>query len=287
MSAKGTTIVSLVCEDLAQIDDVAEMLRSVGPTIVVTPLLDGPQLSSRWAARYAGVLADDPGSAVLTLSSFGMVQRSRPSGRDPSPVIGLWKDSGRGMREIPLAPGAHGVLVSVSTDRAIRRTTDGRLPVENGNEIFDMSVYQVHAASTGSAPSTAPPPSPGEPALGVEELTILTSWAEAVAESLHSTAGEADAALADAAADAPWRAALGLPEPSDGLSRAIASLIRLVRTATADDRPADALLLALRDREHDERGLDSLVLGVLRSALEQRVTREARDRGRFPAHLVG
>src|SRR5262249_44954731 len=66
------TMVSLVCEDLAQIDDVAEIIRSVGPTVVVTPLLDGPQVTSRWAARYASVLADDPGSAVLTLTSFGM-----------------------------------------------------------------------------------------------------------------------------------------------------------------------------------------------------------------------
>ena len=41
-------------------------------------LLDGPQLTSRWAARYASVLADDPGSAVMTLTSYGMVQRSRP-----------------------------------------------------------------------------------------------------------------------------------------------------------------------------------------------------------------
>jgi hypothetical protein len=34
-------MVSLVCEDLAQIDDVAELIRSVGPTVVITPLLDG------------------------------------------------------------------------------------------------------------------------------------------------------------------------------------------------------------------------------------------------------
>ena len=52
----GVTVVSLVCEDLAQIDGVAELIRSVGPTLVLTPLLDGPQLSSRWAARYASVL---------------------------------------------------------------------------------------------------------------------------------------------------------------------------------------------------------------------------------------
>ena len=70
------TLVCLVCEDLAQNDDVAELMRSVGPTVVIAALLDGPQLTSRWAARYASVLADDPGSAVLTLTSFGMVQRS-------------------------------------------------------------------------------------------------------------------------------------------------------------------------------------------------------------------
>jgi hypothetical protein len=83
------TSVSLVCEDLAQNDDVAALIRSVGPTIVLTVLLDGPQLTSRWAARYASVLADDPGSAVLTLTSFGMARRSRPHGHDASAVIAL------------------------------------------------------------------------------------------------------------------------------------------------------------------------------------------------------
>ena len=47
MEAGGATLAALVCEDLAEIDDVVEVLRSVGPTMVVTPLLDGPQLSSR------------------------------------------------------------------------------------------------------------------------------------------------------------------------------------------------------------------------------------------------
>jgi hypothetical protein len=78
------TLVALVCEDLAQNGDgAAELIRSVGPTVVLTGLLDGPQLASRWAARYASVLADDPGSAVLTLTSYGMVQRSRPGQATP------------------------------------------------------------------------------------------------------------------------------------------------------------------------------------------------------------
>jgi hypothetical protein len=90
------TLAALVCEDLAQNDDVAELIREVGPTIVLTALLDGPQLNSRWAARYASVLADDPGSAVMTLTSFGMVQRSRPRGREPSPVVAVWKNPSGG-----------------------------------------------------------------------------------------------------------------------------------------------------------------------------------------------
>ena len=165
-----------------------------------------------------------------------MVRRCRPNGRDASPVIALWKDAVRGTREIPLEPGAHGVLVSVSTDRAIRRTTDGRLPVATGNEIFDMSVYQVRAAARGSGPPAARPPSPAEPVLDLAELTILTSWAEAVAEALYATAGDVEGVLSDAAAGAPWRRALGLEQPSDRLSSAIEAMAQLVRCLT-DRRP--------------------------------------------------
>ena len=56
----GITVAAVVCEDLARLDGVAELLRSVGPTLVMTLLLDGPQLASRWTSRYAGVLADEP-----------------------------------------------------------------------------------------------------------------------------------------------------------------------------------------------------------------------------------
>ena len=85
----GITFVAVVCEDLARLDAVAELLRTVGPTLVVTVLLDGPQLASRWTARYASVLADDPGSAVLTLTSFGMVERSRPGRLSAVPRRGV------------------------------------------------------------------------------------------------------------------------------------------------------------------------------------------------------
>jgi hypothetical protein len=144
------TLVNLICEDLAQNDDLAALIRSVGPTIVFTVLLDGPQLNSRWAARYASVLADDPGSAVLTLSSFGMVQRSRPHGHDASGIIALWKDPTREVREIPLEAGAHGVVLSVCMSRATRRSADGRRPIDNGTRCYDVAVDQVRAATAGS-----------------------------------------------------------------------------------------------------------------------------------------
>jgi hypothetical protein len=60
VEAHEPTIASLVCEDLAQSDNVAQVIRSVGPTLLITPLLDGPQLTSRWSAGYASVFADDP-----------------------------------------------------------------------------------------------------------------------------------------------------------------------------------------------------------------------------------
>jgi hypothetical protein len=155
------TLAALVCEDLAQNDEVAELIRQVGPTIVLTALLDGPQLNSRWAARYASILADDPGSAVMTLTSYGMVQRSRPLGRAASPVIALWKDPSRGVREIPLEAGAHGVLLTLCTDRATRRSADGRTLIDNGTSCFDVAVHQICASPTGSRSHAHP--RPGQP----------------------------------------------------------------------------------------------------------------------------
>ena len=272
---EGATVISLVCEDLAQIDQVAEMIRSVGPTIVVTPLLDGPQLSARWSARYASVLADDPGSGVLTLTSYGMVQRSRPPGRNSSAVVALWKNPGKGIREISLETGAQGVLLSASTDRALRRTADGRWPVDNGSELFDISVYQVRAAKTGSGLAHQRTGSAAPPMLDTSELTILSCWAEAVADALAFAPEQLETVRADAVADAPWRAELDLPEPSGELNQAISRMFREARTAmdTGREPPLDAVILAVRATHVGSPGLDQLVCRVLRSAVEQRRNR--------------
>jgi hypothetical protein len=268
----GAVLAAVVCEDLAQIDEVAEVIRSVGPTIVVTPLLDGPQLSSRWAARYASVLADDPGSAVLTLTSFGMARRSRPNRRDPSSIIALWRDPVGGTREIPLETGAHGVLLTASVDLTVRRSGDGRRPVANCMQFFDVSVFQVRAGRSSPTPHTPTSSPPAEPLLEPEEHTILRSWAEAVAEVLASAPEQLHRTLGDTDGDAAWRAGLAIEEWSAPLTETFEAIRRLL----TDDAPAgveptlDRALAAVRADRPGAPEAETLARGVLQLALEQR-----------------
>jgi hypothetical protein len=271
------TVVSLVCEDLAENDQVAEVIRDVGPTGVITVLLDGPQLTSRWAARYASVLADDPGSAVLTLTSFGMVQRSRPGRLDASTVVGLWKDPERGFREIPLESGAQAVLLTACSSRATRRTGDGRWPVDTGTHLFDVAVQQIRASDGGSRTPSARAGASLPRVLDVEDLTVLTGWAEAVAQTLAHAPERIPALLADARPGAAWRSALGIADPSPPLDKAIASLSAVIDAATSADGPPpfDAVLAASRETRVGEQPLDELVRSALRATLEQLLSRQA------------
>jgi hypothetical protein len=274
---EGITLVILVCEDLAQSDGLADVLRAVAPTAVAAFLLDGPQLGSRWAARYASVLADDPGSAVTTLTSFGMTERSRPHGPDASRVIALWKDPARGLREIPLEPGAQGVLLSTCLDRTKRRSADGRTPVANATETFLGSVYQIRADRPGAAARRSPAPhAPAASELDVDDLTVLTGWAEALAEMLAFAPECADAVMVEAHPDASWRAVFGIAAPSRSLAQAIESPTRTVRGEMPGTVATfDAVLSLSRADAPGESSLDRLARRVLQSALEQRLTRQA------------
>ena len=120
------TVCPLICEDLAQPDPVASIIREVGPSLVIGLLLDGPQLAERWPARYASVFADDPGCAVLTLTSLGMAQRSLPPGFAPSRSVALWKDAYSGIRELSLDEGAAGLAVTATFHHRFAMTADGR-----------------------------------------------------------------------------------------------------------------------------------------------------------------
>jgi hypothetical protein len=120
----------LVCEDLARLEPVGLYVRSVAPDLVIALLLDGPQLRRRWPAYYATVLAEDPGSSVLTLTSLGMTKLSRPEtgyGTEPEAVIGLWRDSYDGTPvEIRLPRGQHAAVLTLNRRRIEEWTADGR-----------------------------------------------------------------------------------------------------------------------------------------------------------------
>lgn len=122
------SLCTLVCEDLARQDPMASLLRSIGPSLVIALLMDGPQLLSRWPARYAAVLADDPGSSVLTVTSLGMAARSLGPDGKASRVIALWKDPTTGPREVALDPGSIGVVLSLCAKPRNERTADNRGP---------------------------------------------------------------------------------------------------------------------------------------------------------------
>ena len=122
----AATTAPLVCEDLAQMDEVSDLLRRIGPSVVIAVLFDGPQLASRWPCRYACVLSEDPGSAVLTLTSYGMAARSKPNGFRRSRVIALWRSSGGALEQIELGRGSDAVGVTLSLSNRSVWTADGR-----------------------------------------------------------------------------------------------------------------------------------------------------------------
>jgi hypothetical protein len=139
------TLCCLICEDLARQEPVAEIVRSVGPSLVIALLMDAPQVLARWPARYASVLADDPGSSVLTVTSFGMASLSRPhDGRAPSRSVALWKDALGGSREIELPPGADAVVLSLFFERRREWTADGR---DDGGVASFPRLGGVHAVA--------------------------------------------------------------------------------------------------------------------------------------------
>jgi hypothetical protein len=139
----GLTICPLVCEDLARPDPVTDVIRAVAPSLVVALLLDGPQIASRWPARYASVLADDPGCSVLTLTALGMAWRSQPAGVDPSRVIALWKDPHGGLQQITLPEGARAVALTAHRRQVEVVSADGRVSAQPVPELVLSGLEQI------------------------------------------------------------------------------------------------------------------------------------------------
>ena len=134
----GTTMAVMVCEDLARFDPVHPVVRAVGPNLVIALLMDGPQLKGRWPSQYATVLADDPGSTVLTFTCLGMVLRSDKPGADIPRTIALWKQPGGNVEELKLPNGNHAILMTLSLHKDEQFTLDGR--TDNGTTSrFELS----------------------------------------------------------------------------------------------------------------------------------------------------
>jgi predicted amidohydrolase len=127
------TLSVLICEDLARPDPVADVVRVVGPNLVIALLMDGPQLRERWPARHAIALADDPGCSVLSFTSLGMSLMSKPLGAqttDRSRVVAIWKDPSQATpREIELPPGHGALVLSISIIDTTEWSADGRSSV--------------------------------------------------------------------------------------------------------------------------------------------------------------
>jgi hypothetical protein len=121
----------LICEDLARADPAMPVIRSVGPNLVVALLMDGPQLATRWPGRYATVLAEDPGSSVLSITSAGMVDRSNLNERAPARAIGLWRHERGSNTELYLPAGHHGLVLTLEAKDeeqfSLDHRTDGSL----------------------------------------------------------------------------------------------------------------------------------------------------------------
>lgn len=125
---KKSIFTSMICEDLARSDPCHEVIRAIGPNLVFVLLMDGPQIASRWSARYASALSEDPGSSVLTLTSFGLIDRANKTrNHDPQEAIGFFA-SPFGKTSIMLPKdGAKAVLLTLTSELQRRQQTiDGR-----------------------------------------------------------------------------------------------------------------------------------------------------------------
>ncbi|BBK41407.1 hypothetical protein STVA_14270 [Allostella vacuolata] len=121
-----TTVTTLICEDLARVDPAQELLRAIGPNIVIALLMDSAQLIARWPGRYATVLAEDPGSSVLTLTSLRLIERVNRTGYHPkSRCVALWRDD-RELRELHLPHGSDALCITLTPIQTRQATLDGR-----------------------------------------------------------------------------------------------------------------------------------------------------------------
>lgn len=142
------TFCTVICEDLARQDPIGPIIRAIGPNLVIGLLADGPQLTNRWSSRYATVLADDPGSSVLTVTSLGFSKASCPnfSATPQSNVVALWRDAATGRSfELPLPDGATGLGITLTREERALTTVDNRTSSSDSPDRSKMCYLRLGA----------------------------------------------------------------------------------------------------------------------------------------------
>lgn len=128
---RDSVLAALICEDLARIDPCQFLLRAVAPNLVIGLLMDAPQVNARWPARYATVLAEDPGCAVLTLTSRALMTRQHRLGVHTSKggdrYVAMWREDGDSAPlSLDCPYDAQALLLTLTEKRARDVSLDGR-----------------------------------------------------------------------------------------------------------------------------------------------------------------
>lgn len=143
----GACLATLICEDLARVDPVQRILRAVGPNLVIALLMDDAQLNWRWSGRFAGMLAEDPGAAVVTLTSVGMLRRSRYGRAKGGWRVALWQEPGmRKPLQLTLRRGYHALALQLRLEGVTEVTADGRSDEGAAVAVKYVRVQSVRAA---------------------------------------------------------------------------------------------------------------------------------------------
>jgi len=150
---KDTSLVTLICEDLARMEPAMNAIRAVGPNLVVALLMDGPQLGWRWPGRYAGVLADEPGCSVLSLTCAATVDLSnayyvvtdKPD-KPPKRIVARWTQA-TATHDIELPDNANGVLLTLQSDPRHQTTLDNRSDHSRARALSLASQQPIYAGT--------------------------------------------------------------------------------------------------------------------------------------------
>jgi hypothetical protein len=150
---KDTSLVTLICEDLARMEPAMNAIRAVGPNLVVALLMDGPQLGFRWPGRYAGVLADEPGCSVLSLTCAATVDLSNAyhaimnhPEEQPKRVVARWTQA-TATTDIELPVNANAVLLTLQSDPRHQTTLDNRSDQSRARALSFVSQQPIYAGT--------------------------------------------------------------------------------------------------------------------------------------------